>query len=581
MCRAFSTMTVCYHFRSFEITLLSDRNRNINQKTITMKKKCTLMVVASLVFSSINVPVVCAQEPAGIETFPTTVLPITGVSVATDGSYNFKSFEVKASEAGSYYTEFWLLPAKYTNNRYTTFMVFVNDDYVDSINPSTGNWQSARMSGNETIELKKGINVITIATLAPEIPAVETLNVALNDSEAVFSPDAYNEFLEGASSGISYEMPEQDGITTYTSDATADPQQISDVPLNYTFYKTFSFTKGQEIFISSSSKVQHKMDVVYYGSLPEIPSIGDSITPGTIIGIDSTSVVTDPELIHLNSKFRLVYTPATSEEMQGLSYVYPSEKALNSLMQVATAKLIIPKTGQYLVRVRHAINGGSSIADVNVNGSYYYENIPITLSYRKFSIPADRNTYATMTYCNNFDKDDPYLFIHGADCDRIVGFNDDGPIAKIKQFNLSMRDSYISQKYFMRTSGISVSNYSSLNPISKCNIITCVSESVAKALARERVKDSDTVEMPKHTILSESVQIVGPEFVNDVISISANEKIQRVSLYGQGGNCIGSINEDDSFVIIPASALSITQPGIYIMSVETNSGVFSQKIVVK
>ena len=42
---------------------------------------------------------------------------------------------------------------------------------------------------------------------------------------------------------------------------------------------------------------------------------------------------------------------------------------------------------------------------------------------------------------------DPYLFIHGAGCDRIVGFNDDGDKEEIQYNSLSTFDSYISQKY--------------------------------------------------------------------------------------------------------------------------------------
>ena len=43
-----------------------------------MRKKFTLMLVASLVLTTSYAPTVCAQEVAGIEESPTTVLPITG-----------------------------------------------------------------------------------------------------------------------------------------------------------------------------------------------------------------------------------------------------------------------------------------------------------------------------------------------------------------------------------------------------------------------------------------------------------------------------------------------------------------------
>ncbi len=253
----------------------------------------------------------------------------------------------------------------------------------------------------------------------------------------------------------------------------------------------------------------------------------------------------------------------------------------NSSMQVATAKLTIPKTGQYLVRVRHAVNGSSSVADVNVNGAYYYENTPITLSYIDCQIPADGNLYATMTCCNNFGTDDPYLFIHGANNDRIVGFNDDSTNEKIKQFNLSERDSYISQKYFMKTSGLSVNNYSSLNPISRCNIIARILEDSAESLTKMRAKKTDTTGMSTNSKSDESVRIIGPANIDGIITISAKERIRRVLIYGLDGNRIGSINVECSTANIRTSALNITQPGIYVVSVETVNGVTCKKVAVK
>ncbi len=558
------------------------------KNTIVMRKKSLFMVVAGIVLAMANSPTTSAQEAVSVATSLTSTLPITGVSESTDGNYNFKNFEVKVSEAGSYYTEFWLLPSKYSNNCYTTFLVYVNEDYIGSITPMSGNWQSARVNGNETLEFEEGVNVVTIATRAPEFPEVETLKAALNDSEATFSSNAYEEYLDEVSFGTSYDIPEEDGISLYAANAASvGIVHYTNVPLNYTFYKTFSFTQGQQIFISSSSYATHKIDVIYYGSEPSnifIPNLPNEAGGAGLLPNRTTSSIPDlgePETAIPNIKVHRIYTPATSEEMQGLGWVYPSEKTINSSIQVATARLSIPKTGQYLVRVRHAQNGNAAFADVNVNGVYYYENVPITLSLVNCEIPADGNNYATMTCCNNFGKDDPYLFIHGAHCDKIVGFNDDSPRAKTEQYNLSSLDSYISQTYFMTTSGISVNNYSSLNPQSRCNILARVSEESAKSIAKSRAKATDTAGVSIPLIMDESVNITGPDNINGFISISANEKIQRVSLYNLAGYYIGSVNGGDSCIVISTSMLNITQPGIYVVNVETTNGMTSKKVAVK
>lgn len=79
----------------------------------------------------------------------------------------------------------------------------MNDSYVGSINPTVGNWQSARVNDHETFNLTEGKNVITIATLAPEFPEVETLRIAKNDEEATFASEPYEAFIENAATGDS------------------------------------------------------------------------------------------------------------------------------------------------------------------------------------------------------------------------------------------------------------------------------------------------------------------------------------------------------------------------------------------
>ena len=209
-----------------------------------------------------------------------------------------------------------------------------------AVTPSYGNWQGARVDGHETLGLSEGKNVITVATPAPEFPEVETLKAAMNDSGAVFSPEAYEEYLGEAASGVISDVPEEDGICLYaTGTESAGMAHFSNVPLNYTFYMTFNFTQGREIYVATSSPAYHKIDMVYYGCLflaqyrksgrPE----SQTVIPTNPTG-NGNSTIEDYGTISMPTKPYLLYTPATSEEMQGLSWVYPSEKTLNSSTHV-------------------------------------------------------------------------------------------------------------------------------------------------------------------------------------------------------------------------------------------------------
>lgn len=553
-----------------------------------MKKKSLLLAVAGIMLATANAPAAQTHEVSGAGNSKLSSPPVSVSKALTDGRYNFRYFEVEASEAGEYYTEFWLLPARLSDKSYSTFNVYVNDSYVGGIKPSAGNWQAAHVEGFETLNLSKGRNVITVVTPAPQVPEVESIKVAINHSDAEFSSEAYENYLDKAKAGVAYDIPEADRTAMYSNDSdSSEPDDLLDIPLNYTFYTLFSFTKGEKIFITSSSASAHKLDVVYYGhDKPiDVPIIGNTNNDGSSVeasaGLGIGEVVPGIPNTRWKPQQAAWFVPATSDEMQGLGFVYPSQKAENSSMQVASAIMTIPKTGKYLVRVRHLENGGTGVADVNVNGEYFYENVPITLSYRNYAIPADGKTYAVYTLSDNFSTDDPYLFIHGGRCDKIVGYNDDTPKAMRDPLCISTYDSYISQRYLMKTSGISVSNYSSYEPESSCCILLGVAADADHSMYKARSKDKDTADELAPLIRDASVRIISPQNVNGILSVTADENIQKISVYGLAGNCIGSFNCNESNISLPASSLNMSQPGIYVISVETTAGVTSQKIMIK
>lgn len=537
------------------------------------------MLVAGIVLATTSAPITMAQE-AQVNTTTSSTLPITRVTEGTNGTNNFKSFEVKAAEAGSYYTEFWLLPSMYADKSYTSFTVYVNGNPVGTINPTVGNWQAARIDGHETLNLTEGTNVISVGTLAPEFPEVEKIRVASTDADARISSKAYEEYLANAAAGVRYDIPEDEGLAAYSSNA-ATMKPFSNVPLNYTFYKLISCKKEHQYIMSSTSDAPHKIDIVYYGSeinYQSQPTLENSPilkSPGD-----------EPDLSDIYPKIYYPYTPSTSEEMQELSWVYSSKIVANTKKQGVTTMFTVPKDGRYLIRVRHATNGGSAIANLTISdfttGSQFgYPDIPISLSYKECVIPADGNYYATFTCCNSEETDDPYLFIHGGLKDKVVGFNDDIPGEILKDYDISALDSYICQNYSVQTSGISVCNYSSSNPSSRCTIMARNPQAATQSAAKKRAKDTGTADVSSLTIDGKSVKVVAPANIGGSFYIDASEKIQNVSVYGMAGNCIGSIYCEESELNIPASYLNITQPGVYIINVKTSTGMTAKKIAIK
>ena len=503
--------------------------------------------------------------------------PVENLSELTDGSFNVKQFEVKAETTRDHYVRFWLRPAKHADNQYTTFYVYLNNHYAGTITPDHGNWQEAYMDDSETLRLSKGSNTISIATLAPEMPDVESVKVAQNAAGSQFAADSYEDYLEEAVTGSTYDIPEE-GISTFSS-SPAGMAFYPRIPLNYSFYSTYSFTEGQQVYIFSDSQAEHCIDVMFYGTSP----IGEPSLTSVANNTENTNPASETGSSTIGTPDKLGYyiKYASSEEMQGLNWQGISEKAANSSKQLASVIFTAPKTGIYLVRLRSKENGILSVANLNVNGMYFYENTPVFYACVSCEIPADGNRYATMTSCATPGTDDPILYIQGAGADRLVGVNDDGPSDKLTQYNLSNRDAYISQRYFMKTKRISVSNYNSLNPVSECTILARVYDSEGASSNALQARSLENLTSGISNCTKTMVDVQSDVRLGSSLAISADAEVRSIAVYNLAGSRIGAVRCSGETVSVPLSSVNIAQKGVYLLHVETAGGTVERKILVR
>lgn len=557
------------------------------KRTLLLSMMCAFFVAFAT--QSIN-----AQGGTNDVLASNNVLSIKSVSESTNTVENFRNFEIEVNESGNYYAQFWLQPAKYANGSYTTFKVYVNDELVGTIKPTKGNWQSASIDKKSTLKLNSGNNVISIATNAPEFPDVESVRLSKDAGVAAFSSKAYDSYLESAtkSKGIpKIESYEETDATTFGATPYSVGMTVrQNIPLKYSFYKTFSFTAGQEIFITSSSHVEHAIDIFYYGKQRTAQLDTTHFRPyiPTKTSVSQYSTINPPYIKDSTflkpirpAKFLTIYTPATSEEIQGMNWKGLSEKAVNSSnVYVATIRLTIPKSGIYMVKMRSANDRVLSVADLNVNGVYYYENTPIYYAYINCVMLADGNSYAALTMCDNQGVDDPLLFVEGSTGGRIVGYNDDAPANKAKYYDLDSWDSYIRQTYRFPTSGLHISSYSSSKPESKCIIMGNISEEAeasSKSMIPPRAKAN--VDTEKSNIGVENTILISPKSpdLTSSITISSKEEINAIQVYNISGIKTATYIVDDYRTTIPLSELNINSSGLYIFSIETKNGNISQQ----
>lgn len=74
-----------------------------------------------------------------------------------------------------------------------------------------------------------------------------------------------------------------------------------------------------------------------------------------------------------------------------------------------------------------------------------------------------------------------------------------------------------------------------------------------------------------------------PEAVNlgSNLEVSSSDNIRSVTVNGIYGNNIGTVKANDKEVNIPLSMVNVNNPGLYIVTVETDHGVKSSRLFVK
>lgn len=540
-------------------------------------KKGKIITLATALILGIGSPLSLAGEQT--TTVHLSTPTVTNQYQASYGDLNLKFFEVEAEEAGAYYAGLWLQPTLYADQTHTTFYVYLNNGYTGKVSTSVDGWQSATLDNGQALQLQKGTNTIAVATLAPEVPEVELVALTTSAEDAVVSSDGYDAFMAEATAGTTYAIPtgEEEEVMCLNANPT-DPVILPDkwfynVPLLYTTYRVFTLEKKTEVIITTNSETAHDLEVIYYGT-----QLGHNQSPPPLSG--DQDFPRDPtiyELLPEMSKFaKANFNKPTSQEMQTYTWHDRSKKADNADTQLATVSFTTPKYGMYFIRVRTSENGAVGTANLRLNDQYIYQNVPITSAIVNYEIPADGNEYACLAKGERFEKDDPIIFIH-REGGMLLGIDDDSSESERQTYHLSWMDSFISQKYLYEVKHISVSSYSSRNPISTCDIrarILVEDKNIARS-KRGRSNGGGSLMDKDSVVVPATITLDSP------LTINSPSRIRKVTAFNLYGRRTGSITVNDDEVNLSAHDLNISASGIYIVTIETENGTVSRKVFVK
>ena len=354
------------------------------------------------------------------------------------GSKAIVTFEVEAPTAKAYHADFWMFPAKLKDGSLAEYSVLVNGNAISGkIAPTVGDWHYAILSGNGKIHLNKGTNTISIVGTVPNIPNVEHVKLSSTLSKAKVGDSQYSTFKsaikrESAAKAKLYALKASSRNTTDTTfsagnitrlaETTPDAEDplydysfMLDINLNYTFYTTVYFNKGQQVFLATN-------------------------------GVNNFSHV-----------------------LEFFSYSHPeirSWSATSNSSCLASLNLTIPESDIYCVRVRSYLNATTGLCNLNINGENYYEEIPV-YSMGVRCIQETDQAYNTFT-CKSIG--DPVVWIEDGPGipGKIMAFNDNyenngGTFAW-------GNDARTNMKYPRTAYSALLSTAHSYNPTGKCDL---------------------------------------------------------------------------------------------------------------
>lgn len=367
--------------------------------------------------------------------------------VTVEGSKTYKIFEFESPDYGEYFMNAWLSGCEtdgFKSGEYLEYNVSVNDTKLEvQVKPKKSGWHNESLP--KTVKLNKGLNQIAFSCDAPAIPEIDFIRLSQEKSRAEISESDYVEFLEQ----IYWEIQERIKNPKQVSDSSKTMLKSTvlpnpngnyyhyvDVFFRYTTYKTYSFTSGQQVFVSTYAPdgYQHVLEMF------------SSSNPAS-------------------------YTWVAMSNSNGL----------------ASLNVSIPSTGLYYIRIRAYRQTTQGLVDLNVNGQYYFEDCPV--SGTGASHPHETPTTYNYFTCKLTGDSRIWIEDDSGLPGKIRAFNDDysgggGDFA----WGLSSR---VKKDFSVRISATLLSAYSSYSPTGTCDLyIKCMNSIITSSFPNLKADDA-------------------------------------------------------------------------------------------
>lgn len=466
---------------------------------------------------------------------------------------SYTIFEINSDKEGDFCVNFWLIPAKYADGSYSVYDVLVNDLFAGKIVSQRGNWQAIGLSGDRKIKLQRGLNRIAVVGIAPEVPEVEYVRLAKKEDAVAISSKNYDSYLASARSAEEnnsrHLMSSKVQSASLLRDSLAKMQlevlrmktmkslrstisPVKNFPFQYTFYKRIYISPTRpEIFITSESKSVHVLE--FFSENPD--------------------------------RFTL-------SKMSKRSYS----------SELATMHVQGLPEGFYYVKVRIFQNCNSGIANVNVDGRYYYENVPI---YSAGIVLLGQEKGVTYSAFTKNSTSNPFMWIEGGIYTApgyIVAYNDDRDDPHSNKYSLEPTDSYIRKSFYKPTTAVLLTASQSYNPPGRCDVYMRVLDQDVIASASRSNESEIRNGMAEDIHNIDDVNVYpNPIKSNSALNVSSGDNIKKIEIFDMSGQLRIQKDVYGTQVQVNLSESNLFVSGVYIVRIETDSRVVTRKISIQ
>lgn len=341
-------------------------------------------------------------------------------------------FAVTASDSGVYHISFWLMGVRHQDGTFSRYMLKVDNDSVDQVITSRGDWSTCYPSSPDGVYLEQGTHQISLVGSINDIPNAEWINKSNNNHNMLVyqltDTERYNLRKSHNTSIIENAFSSLDTLSAYYRE------------LNYKFL-------GDSNYPPMKYHAELNKDVFYSFFRLEY------FLEGQIVSIQTNGT----NICHALSMF-------SKDSPECFSWVTVS----NSMGSASLNNIQIPQSGFYYVLLRTTDPSQYGTCNLCINNDRFFDDVPICCSSTQVQHAESNFIYCSFAISQNAD---PFICLIDAN-GRVCNYNDDYPynpvLSDFNWGNNSRIDSHLSHNNWLFTTTKSYP----VSFVQKCDVYT-------------------------------------------------------------------------------------------------------------